>query len=150
MLSLVAAFLISYPDLFLIQIMNKIAPWGGKNIWKRIPIQLGFTVLIAAVIAVFITALAHWIKAYADDDIASVFITNILIYAVVNIIVVAVFEAWIFFIDSDRAKQKADLLQQELSQIKFEVLKSQINPPHFMFNSLNVLSGLVKKRRFKS
>ncbi len=148
LLSLVAAFLISYPDLFLIQYMNKIAPWG-KNPSKRIPIQLGFTVLIAAIIAILITALANWIKAYVDDDIASVFITNILIYAVVNIIVVAIFEAWIFFIDSDRAKQKADLLQQELSQIKFEVLKSQINP-HFMFNSLNVLSGLVKKDTLKA
>ena len=78
------------------------------------------------------------------DDIAGVLITNVLIYVVVNIIVVAVFEAWIFYIESDRAKQKADHLQEELSQIKFEVLKSQINP-HFMFNSLNVLSGLINK-----
>ncbi len=62
----------------------------------------------------------------------------------INVFVVAVFEAWIFFIESDRAKQKVEFLQQELSQIKFEVLKSQINP-HFMFNSLNVLSGLIKK-----
>ncbi len=143
LLSLLASFLISYPDLFLIQYLNRIYPWG-KSILKRIPVQLGFTVLIAALIAVLITAFAHWIKAYTDDDIASVFITNILIYAVINIIVVAVFEAWIFFIESDRAKQKADHLQEELSQIKFEVLKSQINP-HFMFNSLNVLSGLINK-----
>ncbi|NEW85254.1 MAG: hypothetical protein GZ094_23220 [Mariniphaga sp.] len=148
LLSLIAAFLISYPDLFLIQYMNRIAPWG-THILKRIPVQLGFTVLIAALIAVLITAFANWIQAYTDDDIASVFITNILIYAVVNIIVVAIFEAWIFFIESDRAKQKADLLQQELSQIKFEVLKSQINP-HFLFNSLNVLSGLIKKDTSKA
>ncbi len=143
LLSLTASFLISYPDLYLIQYLNRIYPWS-KNILKRIPVQLGFTVLIAAVIAVLITALANRIQAYTDDDIASVFITNVLIYAVVNIIVVSIFEAWIFFIESDRAKQKADNLQEELSQIKFEVLKSQINP-HFMFNSLNVLSGLINK-----
>ncbi len=143
LLSLLASFLISYPDLFLIQYLNRICPWD-KNILKRIPFQLGLTVLIAALIAVVVTAIAHWIKAYTDHDIASIFITNILIYAVINIIVVAIFEAWIFFIESDRAKQKADHLQTELSQIKFEVLKSQINP-HFMFNSLNVLSGLINK-----
>ena len=34
-------------------------------------------------------------------------------------------------------------MERELSQIRFEVLKSQINP-HFMFNSLNVLSGLIQ------
>jgi len=147
-LSLIAGFLISYPDLFLIQYMNKIAPWGKKLV-KRVFVQLGFTVLIAALIAVLITAFANWIQAYTDDDIASVFITNILIYAVVNIIVMAIFEAWIFFIESNRSKQKADQLQQELAQIKFEVLKSQINP-HFLFNSLNVLSGLIKKDTSKA
>jgi two-component system LytT family sensor kinase len=143
LLSLLSSFLITYPDLFIIQYLNRNYPWG-KSILKRIPAQLGFTVLVAALIAVLITALANWIKAYTDDDISKVFITNILIYAVINIIVVAMFEALIFFIESDRAKQKADHLQEELSQIKFEVLKSQINP-HFMFNSLNVLSGLINK-----
>lgn len=42
------------------------------------------------------------------------------------------------------AARKAEALERELSQIRFEMLKSQINP-HFMFNSLNVLSGLIEK-----
>lgn len=141
--SLLSSFLISYPDLFMIQYLNKKYPWG-KSILKRIPVQLGFTVLIASLIAVLFTAFSNWIQAYTDDNIASVFITNILIFAVINIILVPVFEALIFFTESDRAKQKSDHLQEELSQIKFEVLKSQINP-HFMFNSLNVLSVLINK-----
>jgi len=138
--SLLSGFLISYPDLFIIQYMNRIEPWG-KNLIKRISIELLFTVFIAALISVLLTLLIHFIHKY-EEGIASVLITNALIYIVINVIVVAIFEAWIFFIESDRAKQKADLLQQELSQIKFEVLKSQINP-HFLFNSLNVLSGLI-------
>lgn len=140
--SVLSGFLISYPDLFIIYYMNKIAPWS-ENLIKRISIELGFTVFIAALISILLTLFIHFIHKY-DDDIAGVLITNVLIYIVVNIIVVAVFEAWIFYIESDRAKQKADHLQEELSQIKFEVLKSQINP-HFMFNSLNVLSGLINK-----
>ncbi len=140
LLSLLAAFLIAYPDLFVIQYMNKIAPWS-KNALKRIPIQLSFTVLIAVVISILITSFANWVNAYTED-LAGVYRSNIFIYAVVNVVVVAVLEAWVFFIESDRATQKAEHLQEELSQIKFEVLKSQINP-HFMFNSLNVLSGLI-------
>lgn len=35
-------------------------------------------------------------------------------------------------------------VQKENLQSQFEILKSQINP-HFMFNSLNVLSGLISK-----
>lgn len=141
-LSLIAAFLVSYPDLFLIQYMNKIAPWR-KNLLKRIVIQIVLTLLIATLIAVLITSFSNWIHEYTED-IVWVYVYNILIISVVNIIVVAIFEALVFFIESDRAKQKADHLQNELSQIKFEVLKSQINP-HFMFNSLNVLSGLMNK-----
>ncbi len=123
--------------------MNRIAPWG-KNIFKRIPLQLGLTVIIAAIIATFITLFANWIKAYTDHEVVSIVISNVLIYIVVNIVVMAIFEGWILFIERAKAKQIADSLQTELSQIKFEVLKSQINP-HFMFNSLNVLSGLINK-----
>lgn len=141
LLSLLAGFLIAYPDLLVIRYMNKIAPWG-KNVIKRVPLQLGLTVIIATIIATAITLFANWIKAYTDHDVASIVITNILIYIVVNIVVMAIFEGWILFIDRAKAKHMADILQTELSQIKFEVLKSQINP-HFLFNSLNVLSGLI-------
>ena len=143
LLSLLAGFLIAYPDLFVIQYMNKIAPWG-KSIFKRVPLQLGLTVIIAAIIATFMTLLANWISIYTEHDVASIVITNVLIYTVVNIVVMAIFEGWILFFERAKAKQIADNLQTELSQIKFEVLKSQINP-HFMFNSLNVLSGLITK-----
>lgn len=143
LLSLLAGFLIAYPDLFVIQYMNKIAPWG-KNIFKRVPLQLGLTVCIAALMATLITLFANWITPYDDHDIVSIVISNILIYIVVNIVVMAVFEGWILFIERAKAKHMAEILQTELSQIKFEVLKSQINP-HFMFNSLNVLSGLINK-----
>jgi LytS/YehU family sensor histidine kinase len=37
----------------------------------------------------------------------------------------------------------AEKLERENSQIRFETLKSQLNP-HFLFNSLNVLSSLIK------
>jgi LytS/YehU family sensor histidine kinase len=54
----------------------------------------------------------------------------------------AILEAWIFFIDIRKAKEVAENLKEELSQIKFEVLRSQINP-HFMFNSLNSIKNYI-------
>ncbi|GAA4413669.1 histidine kinase [Nibrella viscosa] len=41
-----------------------------------------------------------------------------------------------------RARQKAIRLQKEFVQVQFETLKNQLNP-HFLFNSLSVLSSLV-------
>lgn len=140
LLSILAGFLIVYPDLYVIQYLKKVTPLG-RNLLKRITQELFCTVAIAVTISIIITLFAHWLKPYRED-LVSVLINNALIYSVVNCLVMAILEAWIFSLESRHSKQMADHLKEELSQIKFEVLKSQINP-HFMFNSLNVLSGLI-------
>ena len=139
-LSLPAAFLIAYPDLFIIRFLNRKRSWGEHPV-GRIPIQVFSSVLIAVFISVLFTLFANWLKPYSED-LRGVLIYNALIFSVVNILMMAVLEAWIYFLESRQARNMAEHLQEELSQIKFEVLKSQINP-HFMFNSLNVLSGLI-------
>lgn len=141
-LTTIAAFMIAYPDLFIIRYLNKPFPWGRK-IFVRINIQLVITLLVAIIISTFITLLAHWMDAY-KEDIGSVLIINAMIFSVVNIIMMITLEAWIFYMDSRYSRKMADNLEKELALIRFEVLKSQINP-HFLFNSLNVLSGLIRK-----
>jgi len=141
-LTTIAAFMIAYPDLFIIRYLNKPFPWGRK-ILVRINIQLAITILIALIISTIITLLAHWMDAY-KENIESVLITNAMIFSVVNLILMITLEAWIFYMDSRYSRNMADNLEKELALIRFEVLKSQINP-HFLFNSLNVLSGLVSK-----
>lgn len=140
--ALLAGFLIAYPDLFIIGYLNKICPWGIKT-FQRVIIQFIFAIIVAVLISVFITLFAHSINPYINE-LSNVLLNNALIYSVVNIFIMSILEGWISFNDSKHSKKIADNLQAELSQIKFEVLKSQINP-HFMFNSLNVLSGLINK-----
>ncbi len=146
-LSILFGFLLIYPDLFLIRHLNKTAPWNRK-ILLRVLLETGFAVLTAFVVSVAFTMLAHLIRPYSEA-LPGVLIANGLIFPVVNILVMAILEGWLFYTDSKRAEQMAKNLQEELSQIKFEVLKSQINP-HFMFNSLNVLSGLIEKDTAKA
>ncbi|MGM0621537.1 MAG: sensor histidine kinase [Bacteroidota bacterium] len=141
-LSMVAGFLLAYPNLFMIRFLNKVASWGQRTI-KRIFIQLGFSVAIAILVSLAFTFFANALMPYTEE-LQGVVVSNALIFSVVNIFLMAILEAWIFYTESKRAEQVAKNLQEELSQIKFEVLKSQINP-HFMFNSLNVLSGLISK-----
>ncbi|QIA07452.1 sensor histidine kinase [Draconibacterium halophilum] len=142
LLSLIAGFLIAYPDLFVIYHLNKKFPWGRKII-PRITIELIAALSIAVIISIVVTMFAHSMKPY-KHELSNVLFNNALIYAVVNLFIISFFEGWISYVESKQAKQMADTLKDELSQIKFEVLKSQINP-HFMFNSLNVLSGLINK-----
>lgn len=140
LLSLLAGFLVTYPDLFLIRYLNKKYPWGSA-VPLRIALQLGFAVAVAVTVSLMVTLFANFLKPYTED-LGNVLFSNAMIYSVVNVILMAVLEGWISFIETRRARLVAESLKDELSQIKFEVLKSQINP-HFMFNSLNVLSGLI-------
>ena len=142
LIGLIAGFMIVYPDLFFINFLNKKLPWN-QNVIKRIVVQLLFAVSLALTISIFQSFLANWIQPYKEDFIG-VLVSNALIYSIVNIFVMAILEGWIFFSESRKSEQIAKGLQEELIQIKFEVLKSQINP-HFLFNSLNVLSGLINK-----
>ena len=141
-LSVFASLLIAYPDLFSIDLLNKKFSWD-QHIISRIVVQLLFTILIAIVIAIFITILADYIDPY-DEELTHVMINNSLIMIVINLILMIILEGWIYFNESYKAKIKAENLERELTAIRFDVLKSQINP-HFMFNSLNVLSGLISK-----
>lgn len=139
-LSLLGGFLIAYPDLYVIRYLNSMVPWG-KRIFMRICIQAGFAISVAIIASTFITLLAHWITPYSEE-LSEVLINNAMMYAGVNILLTSILEGWIYYTDSRYSQEIAENLKEELSQIKFEVLKSQINP-HFMFNSLNVLSGLI-------
>ncbi len=139
-MGLSAGFLIAYPDLFLIRYLNARLPWGQKP-WKRIGLQIGSAILISIVISTLVTLFANWIQAYTEE-FRGVLINNAMIYTIVNILLMSILEGWIYYDEGRQSRLMAENLQEELSQIKFEVLKSQINP-HFMFNSLNVLSGLI-------
>lgn len=162
LLSLIAGFLISYPDLYIINYLNMRAPWGEKAL-ARIPIQLSFAVFISISISTAITLFANWLSPYTED-LRGVLITNASIYSVVNILMIAILEAGIYFNESARSEQAARKLQEEVAkqtreltiantqllklqkenlQSQFDVLKQQVNP-HFLFNSLNVLTSLIK------
>lgn len=141
-LSLVAGFIMAVPGLLIIRFLNRRFPWKKKTP-QRILLQLSLTVLVAFIVSTLITLAAHFLSPY-QEPLDRVLIYNALIFSVANIILVAILEGMLSFSKGDAAEKKAEALEKELSQIRFEVLKSQINP-HFMFNSLNVLSGLIDK-----
>lgn len=132
--------LLAYPDLFLIRFLNRIFPWKESPL-KRIGIELLFLVIFGLIISIAITLLAHAVDPY-DEGLLNVLWVNMLITVVVNLFLISALEGIIFFREGEASKRKAVEMQQEIGQLKYEVLKNQINP-HFMFNSLNVLSGLI-------
>jgi len=139
--SLILAYLVAIPGILLIGFLDRYMSWN-KLVFTRIIVQLTLAILLAFFASTIITLILYAIE--PDKDLNSILVFNALISAVASIITMVILQAFIFFHDSDRAKKEAEILEKKLSQVRYEVLKNQINP-HFMFNSLNVLSGLINK-----
>lgn len=140
-LTMLGLFLLSYPNLFLINYLNRTFPWK-QFILKRFVIQFPVSVFIGVLVTPFILFLASRIMTF-EEELYVVFINNAYYFSLANLFLMVILEAWIYFSESLQAKIKAENLEKELIGVKFEVLKNQINP-HFMFNSLNVLSSLIE------
>ena len=146
-LTIIGGLLVTIADLMVIRYLNMRFTWAVKP-FPRILIQFAFSTLIAITGTSIITVISHYISPYRDGLLALLWL-NGLITSVINLIIMAILEALLFFSESNRARIKAEELEKELYNIRYEVLKNQINP-HFMFNSLNVLSGLIEKDAVKA
>lgn len=128
-------------DLHVILFLNKRFPWTGQLL-KRAVLEASFSILLACLVGCVITLVSHYFFPY-HDGLQVNLVNNALITVVVNLLVMSILEAWIHYREFKESCRQAVALESELTSIRFEVLKNQINP-HFMFNSLSVLSGLVK------
>ena len=140
--SFIFALLLVFLDIQIINRLDKLFRLPEKLI-PRIPSELILTVITGALIGTTVTVIAGSIMPYQDGLIKNI-ITNSIITSVINIIMISVIEAISWFKRSQETLLVAEKLEKENSQIRFETLKSQLNP-HFLFNSLNVLSTLIKK-----
>lgn len=140
--SFVFALILVFLNLQIINRLDKIFPLPEKLI-TRVPAEFIFSIIIGAIIGSLITLVAGTLMPYEDGLLKNV-INNSLITSVLNIIIITVIEAIVWFKRNQQSLVRAEKLERENSQIRYETLKSQLNP-HFLFNSLNVLSSLIKK-----
>lgn len=140
--SFVFALMLVFLDLQLINWLDKKFPIPQKLL-GRIPAEIFLSIIVGVIIGSLVTSISGTLMPY-QDGLRKYLITNSLITVVINIIIVSAIEAIIWFKRSQQSLLKAEKLERENSEIKFETLKHQLNP-HFLFNSLNVLSSLIKK-----
>ncbi len=138
-LSFLAGLILSYPYLILIKYLNLNFPWR-KFFLKRFSLQFPIAILAGLVITPIIVIPAGLVFDMEYDFQTN--LNNAYYLVILSLFLMMILEALVYFNESTVASVKAENLEKELAQIRFEVLKSQINP-HFMFNSLNVLSGLI-------
>ncbi|MDZ7806254.1 MAG: histidine kinase [Gracilimonas sp.] len=146
-LSLIATFAVVYPDLFVIKLLNEKVGWH-KKVFVRVILQFFWTVAIGGIIAVVVTYISHVLNPYRDGFLINMSY-NLMIFAVCNVILMIILEGWIFFIEGVKSSQRSRELESQVMELRFEMLKKQIDS-HFLFNSLNVLSGLIEKDPIKA
>ena len=110
--SMIAGFAIAYPDLFVIQYLNKNLPWS-KGVLKRAVIQFALMFVIAVTVSSLLTTFAHLVSSYRQG-LRNVLFNNMLIYSVVNAFFMSILEAWIYLDESLKEKVRAEKLQKEL------------------------------------
>lgn len=129
-------------DNSLILLLDKWCAWEGF-LYRRILLEIFSIAIIGILLGCAITFASNAIFPY-HDDLSRVIVANVLIVSVINIIFTAVLEGITIFKRNLENKFRAEKLEKENSLIRFEMLINQLNP-HFLFNSLNVLSALIRK-----
>lgn len=135
---------------YIYKILDKKYSWLDESIKKSI-LSLILITIYAYLISYIINILFNLY--YNPDDIGySIDITNYKnhIITIVIVLIVSFFmTARGFFYEWKMQVEKEKKLIKENAQARYEILKNQIDP-HFLFNSLNVLSSLIDENPDKS
>lgn len=136
----VVIFTMCIADYILLLFLNKYLPYS-KNVFCRIMADFAGVVVVCLVVLFMFNYLIYDVLLISKDGLPS-FLVKFAFAMTNNIPILLVFELIYYFqseqkaiADSEKAKHRALLFQHE-------TLRAQINP-HFLFNSLNVLSSLI-------
>jgi two-component system LytT family sensor kinase len=118
--------------------------------WLKQPLKrliIGFLALITySTVAVLVVNIAftYFIYDGIPGSLASWTLHNGRIAIIISLNISSLFTAVGFFISWRQSKNNEDRLNNELLDYQYRSLVNQVNP-HFLFNSLNVLTSLVRE-----
>lgn len=138
----VSSLVVAIPLIILIKWLDLLLPWGEKTFF-RIFAEFFAVIIVSFGITIVVYALAdHFSEEFRRVDYSLV--KGTIIYSITNLLFISSLEGYMFYKAHKRGKLEEAILRDEIAGIRLNILKSQMNQ-HFMFNSLNVLSGLLKR-----
>ncbi|TYA53781.1 2TM domain-containing protein [Formosa maritima] len=139
------AFVLGYSNMFFFNYLEKL-PWKKSDGIKRIIIGISGSIIIT-LLGLFLLRMLTGM--FYNDQSFEVFITNesYTNYSFglwITLSIVITFHAIYFFKKNQEKKVKESQIVAQTQTAKFDALKNQLDP-HFLFNSLNVLTSLIEE-----
>ena len=124
----------------LIKLLNIHVPWRSK-VGPRLVIQFGLSILLTLWITYFSVKLLY--NELYDAHFSSLaFRKSLFLFLIISLLYNAIFTGTHFFRQWRKSIIETEELKRQNLVSQYESLKDQINP-HFLFNSLNTLIGLI-------
>ena len=155
LISLLVEFVGEVPVFFLVALFISAISWKGVALlnqyipWDQFPtkrfasvLSLIFVLVIAFDLMIYLFSLFGFAMSEPEDDFKDYAGLSSIMFFIATVMTFAYHEFEAFFGEKHTLKKKAQDLERENFITKYEVLRNQVNP-HFLFNSLNVLSGLI-------
>src|SRR5690606_15101825 len=127
-------------DYLLLVLLNKYLPYS-KNIFLRIMADIAGITLICLILLWIFNFLIYDVFLIPQEGLPP-FLVKFVFAMSTNIPILLVFELIHYFQSEQKAIADSEKAKRKVLLFQHETLRSQINP-HFLFNSLNVLSSLI-------
>lgn len=127
-------------DYALLLFLNKYLPYSKSIFYRILAGTLGLIVICFILLALF-NYFIYKVLLIPEEGLPS-FPVKFALGMVTNLPILLIFELIYYFRSEQKAIADSEKAKREALLFQHETLRSQINP-HFLFNSLNVLSSLI-------
>jgi LytS/YehU family sensor histidine kinase len=141
LINIAASIILSESSIVFYHYLDKKIPWeinAMRRAWIQFPLLTLFTAILIFLILGF-----YWLilgQPFQADELYASLATGIIISLLMNGTYTGIF----LFGKWKKSLIENEILQKEAAQIRLALLRQQI-APHFLFNSLNVLAGLIEE-----
>lgn len=135
---------------WLVELIDKRVSWVDQPIYRLV---LGTVVMLLYTILAFglvVVSTVWWFYGQEPMETIQDFgFSNFFTAILITLIITMFLHGRAFYLEWKEALYREEKLKNETLKTRFESLRNQVNP-HFLFNSLNVLSGLVYEDQSKA
>ncbi|NOZ35926.1 MAG: hypothetical protein GXO80_11585 [Chlorobi bacterium] len=130
---------------YIAKVLNKKLPWQ-KNSLKRLIVGVLLSLIYSSIVIISADFMLSVIFQGATFATYTISVKFVVLLLVITFLITFTFYGIGFFEELKKAIVREEELKRNILELEYATLKNQVNP-HFLFNSLNVLTSLVSENK---